>query len=200
MTRLSDCNSEEERAYRRAIKRGKECQRQSTEKQRVGVLAQTNVDKRLLGWFWFIALGALGVWQGWIGIGIGLAVFAAFTTYEIWVRDRIPGEDADSAEHEAEAYVRHYILADLHERGELKWKEKDGSLVVEDHPEWETFWTRLDGVINEFLKASPKSRRARIAETKRRSLPARREMVELARKRGVKQNWWAGLDREEVTS
>jgi hypothetical protein len=120
--------------------------------------------------------------------------------YEKWSENRTPGANQDLAETDAEDYVRHCILADLYQGGRLRWEIEEGEVTVSDDPEWETFWMRLGTIVNEFENATPKKRRAKLEEARRRSLHARIEMTDFAKANGAKPLWWARLEQQEQST
>ncbi len=190
--------SPEEEAYGRVLERTEAKERLRAEEERIARVVRKEIDRRIEGWVLFIGLIVLVNWQGWMGFGIWFACLIGVVSFETWVRDRTPGGDPDSVESDAEHYVRHCILAELKQRGELRWEVEDGEVTTADHPEWETFWTRLDEIIAEFERAKPKNRQKKLAEAKSRSLRAREEMTKFSQQQNAKPLWWATVEPIEA--
>jgi hypothetical protein len=195
--------SEAERAIRRLDKRAEARERARQEEGRITAIVTRAVDRRVVGWLALLSLYALLYWKGWIGFGIWILGLVAWAVYEMWAEDRTPGNNADTAQTDAEHYVRHSILADLDMRGELTWTVEDdeegtGS-VVPDNVEWATlFWTQLESVLPEFEQATPKARRKRLADAKARSLDARKQMMKFAAAKHAAPPWWARVEPDET--
>jgi len=187
----------EEDAYTRMLRRSEAKEKERTEEARMTELVKKEISRRVEGWVLAISFLVLVIWKGWFGLGIWAVGFFVFVSYEYWVRERTPGVDSENAHVIAESYVRHLILADLHRCGDLRWEVEDGKVVVVDHPEWGTFWSRLETVVPEFEKASPHNRRKRLAKAMKKSKLARIEMMKFAKERNAKPCWWAITESNE---
>jgi hypothetical protein len=188
----------EDEAYRRALEQMENKERMRAEEERIAAVARKEIDRRIEGWVLFIGLIGLISWQGWLGFGIWLACVAGIVSYEKWVEDRTPGADPDSAERDAMHYVRHCILAELEQRGELGWEVKDGEVTIAEHPLWGSFWTRVNDAVASFERAKPKDRRKQVAQAKSRSLRARQEMMSVSHEHKAKPLWWATVEPSEA--
>lgn len=146
---------------------------------------------------WFAALVGMSWWQGWRGF---VASGIAFAVYEAWsarARDRTPGADPHMIDIESESYVRHTIVAELSARGEQVWKSEDGRLVAADNSAWEQFWLRVEPVVAEFERLSPRDRRKRLADAMRASKDSREEMMHLAQEYHLEPAAWAIPEKNE---
>lgn len=190
----------DEDAFQRLETRSKVRDSHREEEERIAAVVRRETDKRIVGWLWVIALIGLGWWIGWVGVAVCVGAFVAITMYEKWVEDRTPGAVSDTAELLAEDYIRLQIIAELHKRGELKWKLEEGKVSAAEHKEWDTFWERLEKVLPEFEALSPMNRQKRLIKAKAQSLSARKELLAFATQHNADPIWWARIEPAEDVS
>lgn len=188
----------EDDAYRRLEGRSRVRDERRADDDRIASIVEEKLDKRIGGWLWLGLFFGLVWWQGWLGFAMFSLTFIGATVYTKWIEDRTPGSSFESDELLVEDYLRHKIIAELYERGELKWELVEGEVVVADHEEWGTYWDRLEQVLPKFEVLSPLERQEKFTEAKRQSLAARMEMMQLASRNHAKPVSWAQTGTNEV--